>query len=156
MSHFLLQIISISLTLQLACSVHNINDYNAVASEDSWAAATRNSHALSTAFLAANTSQLDRTVWIPPHEIFYFKNLTVTGLVDVTLIVDGTLKLNNDLVQWERAVDGKKEEALYFTNSEGIHITGSGTIDGQGLEWWRLAYLGVDYRPHFIEFYQGI
>ncbi len=69
--------------------------------------------------------------------------------------VDGTLRLNNDLQQWNITYQGKKGEAIYFVDCERIRITGSGVIDGQGLVWWRLAYLGVDFRPHLITFFQG-
>jgi hypothetical protein len=142
--------------LHSCVGVFNINDFNALENLDTWPTAVRNSKALNSALLAANaSSNSDRTVWIPPNSVYYIKNLSSFALYDITIVIDGTLRLNNDLVQWEREVDGKKEEALYFENCEGLHITGSGTIDGQGLAWWRLAYLGVDYRPHLLEFYQG-
>ena len=41
----------------------------------------------------------------------------------------------------------------YFTNSIGVHITGNGVIDGQGLAWWQLVYRGEDNRPNMIDFY---
>jgi hypothetical protein len=151
-----LQLICPLLFLLHACvGVQDISDFDALENVDTWAAAVKNTEALNSALLAANSSTRDRIVWIPPNTVFYIKNLTSSGLYDVTIIVDGTLKLNNDLVRWEHETAGKKEEALYFVDCEGIHITGTGTIDGQGLAWWRLAYLGVDYRPHFIEFYHG-
>ena len=133
----------------------NICDFDAVESEDTWRAALRNTNALNKALLAANASSVDRTVLIPYDKVFYFKDLTVYDLYDVTLVVDGTLRLNNDVVRWNEMMGGKKGEALHFSGCEGIRLTGMGTFDGQGLEWWRVAYLGVDFRPHFIEFYES-
>jgi polygalacturonase len=150
------QIVSLCMLLHSCEGVFNINDFNALENVDTWAAAVQNTEALHSAIVAANSSTDDRTVWIPTNSVFYIKNVTLSYLHHITIVVDGTLRLNNDLIHWKHEVAGKKEEALYFADCEGIHITGTGVIDGQGLAWWRLAYLGIDYRPHFIEFYQGM
>jgi polygalacturonase len=44
---------------------------------------------------------------------------------------------------------------LHFVDSSHIHLFGSGTIDGQGLKWWRLCYLGIDNRPNMVQFSQS-
>ena len=50
-------------------------------------------------------------------------------------VSDGTLRFSDDLALWGTASDSQ----LLFDNTTDVVLTGKGTIDGQGLKWWRVT-----------------
>ena len=65
--------------------------------------------------------------------------------------MDGVIRFSDEINSYPLENNGRSA-LIYVTNSIGFSLTGSGTIDGQGLKWWRYAYSGVDQRPILIEF----
>jgi len=81
-----------------------------------------------------------------PGDVFFVSNktFTITGgikardLKSVTLHIDGTLSFVNDRDTWPKQSNGHVEECIYLENIENFVLTssGTGTIDGNGQEWW--------------------
>lgn len=67
--------------------------------------------------------------------------------LELNLESGATLLLNNDRAQWKAHCHN-----CHFISASGVQhiaITGDGTIDGQGSEWWEHR---DDFRPHTIDF----
>lgn len=126
----------------------SIDDFGAKANVESWEVAVRNARAFSKALLAANAST-DRTVVFPEGSSYYMYAINATELMNINIQIDGTLRYSDEIRRWPR----ENEAFMYFTYCEGIHLTGKGMIDGQGLNWWRLTYTGTDNRPDMISFH---
>lgn len=78
-----------------------------------------------------------------PIGMSYLKNMTFT--------VDGQIFLSEDNENWPN--DGKKVyDWWHITDSEDIHIRGSGVIEGQGYWWWMREYIVANPfdRPHML------
>jgi hypothetical protein len=72
-----------------------------------------------------------------------------TGLTDVTLRIEGTLKFFDDIDSWPLMdepdpyiANRDVQEALHFTDFQSVTLTGGGTIDGSGLAWWGFPGIG--------------
>lgn len=127
----------------------NIEDYGAVTDIDTWDVALKNTAAVMEALAVANSSSTDRTINIPAGKLFYMTAIAGEHLYDITIVMDGTFRYSNLIENWS---DEQKGIGMFgFTWCEGIYIKGSGTFDGQGLDWWRLAYTGDDHRPNLFE-----
>lgn len=129
----------------------NILDYNAVPNTDTAAAAKANARALTQAFFEANNAT-DRVVHIPKDYVFYMAGVTVQDLADVSLFLEGTIRFSDDMALFANDGGDKRYPMFYFLDCDGITINGGGTIDGQGLKWWRVAYTGIDNRPRMVQF----
>lgn len=127
---------------------HIVEDFGAVAGVEDWDTAVQNANAFLKALLAANASDSDRTVIFSEGSSYFMYAMNGTDLHDVTIQIDGTLRYSDEIKNWP----SKNYALMYFTGCEGIHITGKGMIDGQGLNWWRYCYTGVDERPDMIYF----
>jgi len=134
-----------------ALASHSVEDFGAIANVDTWKTATHNSDVLYKVLLEANSSA-DRTVVFPIGQTYYVANSTLLDLHNVQIVVLGTVRFSDEINSYP-LTDGANTEGLWlFKNCVGIHITGPGTIDGQGLKWWRYAYTGTDHRPRMINF----
>lgn len=122
-----------------SCSF-SISDFGAVPNNSANAAAAANAAALQKAFAAANASAgSDRTVLVPAGD-FTILNATMTGLVDVTFQIEGTLLLSTNRSAWPPVWnDGGNWGALQFEQATGLTIVGTGPkvhVNGQGYDWW--------------------
>lgn len=73
----------------------------------------------------------------------------LAGLTDITLDIQGELRLSDTFTAWNESDSGGKVGSLDFFNCSGLTITStteSGLIDGQGLKWWWAVRLNVDIR----------
>lgn len=141
------------LSAACCCSVqasHSIDDYGAVPNDLSEKAATANSAAMVAALKAANTTANDRTVLVPPGKSYYYFVVRSDYLQDVTLQVEGVLLASNNISSSQWPSDGTYA-TLWFQYCRGLTLTGSGTIDGQGYDWWwHVIVTDVDHRPHLV------
>jgi polygalacturonase len=127
-------------------------DFGAIAGIENWVVAQQNAGALLKALLAANASATDRTIVIPAGRSYYMYAINSTNLSNINIQIDGVLKYSDEISKWPAT---NNYALLNFDNCEGIHLTGSGMIDGQGLNWWRYCYTGVDERPDMISFQES-
>lgn len=127
---------------------HFVEDFGAIHTVERWEVALQNAEAFLKALSAANSSDTDRTVVFPEGRSYYMYAINVTGLNGVKIQIDGTLRYSDEIKNWPEDNFG----LMRFLSCEGLHITGKGMIDGQGLNWWRRCYTGVDNRPDMITF----
>uniref|UniRef100_A0A914CHI5 Uncharacterized protein n=1 Tax=Acrobeloides nanus TaxID=290746 RepID=A0A914CHI5_9BILA len=135
---------------------HSIEDFGAVSNDSSNEAAYKNTQAIGDAFAAANQDPNDRTVLLPSGKTFYFFNVSGTNLSSVTLRIEGVFVVSNNITEWEnimgpqpaRINDEDHASCLLVTDSENFTLTGNGTIDGQGYDWWVHVWnSSIDHRP---------
>lgn len=121
----------------------SIDDYNAIPNVNTWETAVHNSKSFMKALTIANNGTVDRTVLIPAGKIYYFANSTIESFTNVNIQVEGTVHFSNKIKEYPMNNGGGRNALWQFYNCEGIHIFGHGTLDGQGLNWWRLCYTGI-------------
>ncbi|GMH75595.1 hypothetical protein TrRE_jg12991 [Triparma retinervis] len=109
----------------------------------------------------ANKETLQQTLGLlEPNDVLVFEEgsqycfqggVRATGLSDVVLVVNGVLKMYDDIDSWplENGKDGtdpeRVQEAFHFFDFHNVTITsttGQGTIDGSGLNWWGFPEIG--------------
>lgn len=125
----------------------SLDDYGAIKNIRSNKIAQINSDAFSKALLSANSTS-DKTILIPEGNEYYLLQVFGSNLYDITIQLDGNLVFSDSINEWSDDPIGQFE----FTNCHGITVNGKGKIDGQGLNWWRSAYLGHDNRPVMFYF----
>lgn len=125
-----------------------IDDYGAIPHQYNLHVAQINSKAFLNALYAANSSTTDRTVIIPSGNEYFMLQVVGTSLYDITIQLDGKLLFSDEIQAWVEEPIGQLE----FHDVHGITVQGDGKIDGQGLKWWRSAYLGHDIRPVMFYF----
>ena len=106
---------------------------------------------------ASAPSSIDRTVVVPAHKKFYQYPWSVYGQSNITLQIDGTIVLQQNVSAWPR-IDGSCADAINFTTCDQLVVQGSGTIDGQGFEWWVLTLenkLRKGGRPRMFNLYDS-
>jgi hypothetical protein len=131
----------------------SITSFGAVPGVNTVDAARNNSIAIQRAFAAANGNPTDSEVLVPAGSNFYIMESYMPNLKGVTFRIEGTLTMNNNITAWPRVgpVNSVPLGALMFVNASGLHITGSGTIDGQGYDWWWWVFLlEGNHRPHMV------
>ena len=120
--------------LSLFACRHSILDHGAVPNNSSTEIAFINAKAVTSAVLAANSSDTDREVHIPTGQgnpIFFMMPITFANLYNVTFIIDAVVALSEDNENWPLGPDGKDViDFFYICDSEYIYIRGSGKIDG--------------------------
>ena len=131
-----------------ACAA-SIEDFGAIDGPESWDVASQNSDAFLKALTAANESSTDRTILFPANKTYFLINNNFDGFKDVEIQVSGIAKFIDEIMSYPTE---DEFHLWWFTNCENIKITGDGTLDGQGLKWWRYTYTGTDNRPRFIRF----
>jgi hypothetical protein len=98
------------LTPQQADAQYSIVNYGAIANDSSNTAATANTNAFVRAALAANAtapgSSMQRVVSVPANMTFTVLNIQLSNLVNVTLQIDGTLSMANNISWWPTANGG--------------------------------------------------
>jgi len=142
------------LLLGAVSAVRNIDDFGAIAGDSSIEASLTNGKALLAAISAANTSD-DRTVLIPVGKVYsYVPVNNFQSVSQVTLQVDGTLSaFATNISLWPNDSDGTALNMLDFEDCEQVSITGSGSILGNGYNWWVYTIVKrKDNRPHMIHF----
>lgn len=103
--------------------------------------------------------------------------LLIENVSNVTFQVDGYVMCSADHINWPNHTDWHMERQQHYMesepeghkrlrgsdygpvisfweihDSEGLHFTGTGTVDGQGYWWWMRDYLVLNYgnRPHLL------
>jgi polygalacturonase len=137
------------LVTALTASAHYVEDYGAVSGVEDWETAVQNAEAFLKAISAANVNETDRTIIFTEGKLYYMYAVNITSVRDITFQIDGTLRYSDDVMNYPVA---KNKGLMYFTDCQGIRFLGKGMVDGQGLNWWRLAYTGQDHRPDMISF----
>eukprot|EP01031_Cornospumella_fuschlensis_P045355 gene45355-55494_t len=127
---------------------HIIDDFGAIAEKESWEIAKINSQAFLKALSAANASSFDRTVQFPEGKHYFMYVVAASYLNDVTIQIDGILRYSDEIKRYP----AETSALIHISESHGITLTGKGKIDGQGLNWWRRCYTGVDDRPDMVTF----
>ncbi|MGA2180385.1 MAG: glycosyl hydrolase family 28 protein [Verrucomicrobiota bacterium] len=127
--------------------------YNAVGD-----GATDNTLAISNAIIAAaaggNVGGLyGGTVRIPASGTFLCGPLTMKNNVNIQIDAGATLKMQ-PLSVWTGlpAQNQTYGNLIYASGATNLEISGSGTIDGQGADWWASSGSVFDNRPYMIFF----
>ena len=82
---------------------------------------------------------------VPAGGVFLVSALKISRSHTELHIEEGaTLLVSNDRAMWPG-----ERDVLSATEVEHLAITGGGTVDGQGLEWWQHR---DDFRPHLVQF----
>jgi polygalacturonase len=131
---------------------HCVDDFGAVANVDSWKIAAHNSDVLLKTILAANSSVSDDRTVVFPQGTYYLANSTLSDLYGVHIVIQGVVRFSDEINSYPTEEGSRMDGLWLFQNCIGITLTGTGTIDGQGLKWWRYAYTGTDNRPRMIRF----
>ncbi|KAM7266822.1 hypothetical protein ACFE04_008988 [Oxalis oulophora] len=118
-------------------SYFNVVDYGAVG--DSY---TDDSQAFMNAWTATcNSKSQISTMYIPQGRTYLIHPMTFEGHCKsnkTTFQIDGDLVAPNDPNEWKCNSRGCKQW-LEFTNFDGLTLTGIGTINGKGNNWWSLC-----------------
>ena len=115
--------------------------------------------------LQSNADLLNRTLQsglaagdtlVFPNKTFHLQGgVIASGLRNVTLRFDGTLKFANDRKAWPKKPDGKVMNCLELDDAEDIVLTrnGTGTLDGNGKKWWGAANYAIhqEDRPKLLQ-----
>lgn len=141
-----MQVIALLATIYVALGeLLPIDNYGATVDTDTDAAAEKNGLALANALTGAKAGDV---VVVPAGKTYYFfPNRTHAGLKDVTLQIDGVIKARTNYASWptyQKNVGGKTKylNIFEFINCTGLTLQGSGTVDGQGSDWWWAFALG--------------
>lgn len=130
--------------------------FGAVANDTSYNASYINGKALYLAVVAAENAAIgqEREVLVPLGYVFSFLPYAAfDGIHGVTVRIDGVLSaFAGDNLLWpNNTYNGRTLNIIEFDNSDGITITGQGSIVGNGYHWWWYVVLtGLDNRPHMI------
>lgn len=138
-----LRVVALLLVDQAAARIIDFEaDAGATAgSKASTAVAVQNSKIFSSMLLSIAPGD---TLVIPNKTFTLMGGIIGSGLLDVTIRIDGTLQFSDDINAWPTK-DGKMPvTALQFFNTTGLTLTssGKGTLDGNGAKWWGIPGIG--------------
>ena len=92
------------------------------------------------------------TILVPEAEGDYFMagGISASNLVNVTVVLGGTLRAVTDFEGWPLATEVNHpsyQPFIHFANINGLHVIANvsqqGMIDGQGKEWWNRYTVGM-------------
>ena len=159
------------------CYSISIDDFGAIPNEDSLIVSIKNANALKIGLEYINKHFTINELIIPKNT-YYLHQVEVEYLSNITVLLHGNIVMNNDIKSWG---DIKGKAMITFSYCKHISIIGNGgnsdsgehlnsnitsgiqshhsalkyqhsVIDGQGLLWWRLSYIGHELRPRLLEF----
>eukprot|EP00656_Telonema_subtile_P011632 TRINITY_DN1576_c0_g1_i2.p1 TRINITY_DN1576_c0_g1~~TRINITY_DN1576_c0_g1_i2.p1 ORF type:complete len:172 (-),score=25.79 TRINITY_DN1576_c0_g1_i2:106-621(-) len=132
------------LLLGLAClstaTVFDILEHGAVPGNLS--ASGANKQVLQQLLQAATSG--DR-VLVPPGSMFYAQGgISVSGLSNVTLDLQGSVVADSNTDSWPMEKPGQYAHFLQFSGCSELTVTGGpeGLLDGNGITWWNKMILG--------------
>ena len=136
----------------------NIDDFGAIHNDPSYDAAITNGKAFNSALQAANSSLSDRSVIIDAGKWY---GMLPDGVID--RLINVTIQLNGKLNSWDddhsrypTDTNGHVFDFISIQNTEGLVVSGTGTIEGNGYSWWLNVFqTGVDNRPNLIDLYNS-
>ena len=102
-----------SLFIVSCCASFSIEQFGAIANNNSRVAAEKNSLAFVKALHAANSSLTDRTVLVPANKKFYVFHVESNSLKDIELRVEGTVLLSNLIDDWLVPASDRKGGILH-------------------------------------------
>lgn len=129
----------------------NFEDEGAIRTSKSIDVAYKNRDILNSIFVSI---QKGDTLIIPNQTYFVVGGIVATGLINITIQVDGTLLFSDDRATWPKSDTGSVLESMTFSNIESVIFTSSGlgTFDGNGKSWWGSAnyLLYQENRPRLL------
>jgi hypothetical protein len=125
----------------------NIIDFGAVADDFSNDVCYGNAAAFELALNTANHSQA--TVLVPADMEFCIFTFQVENLHNVTLEVEGTITVSNNITEWVNEIK-TYVAAINFIGCRYLTLHGSGVLNGQGHDWWWADILKGVTRPHLF------
>lgn len=131
--------------LLLVAFVHSavyIDDFGAIANQDTVDAQIANSLALSKAIQHVNNSD-DCTVVVPNRK-YYFFPVHVQHVNNLNLKILGKVIASKNVRNWPHTTNGKRIDYLAFLKfdyCDNLTISGGGKVDGRGYHWWMLTLL---------------
>ena len=127
----------------------SIEEFGAIPNVYTLEAAAINSLAFAKTVSSANRSN-DRIIEVPRGKEFFMLDVYVYDIYDVTFQFDGNILFSDTILAWVNQRTG----IFSFNESHHLRFSGNGKLDGNGLKWWRSAYLGNSYRPDMFYFYR--
>ena len=115
-----------------------------------------NAKAITAAFLHANSST-DNVVLVEGGKRYCYTGVELSYLYNVVFQIDGVLLLNDDMAFWKSTVFEEVTQggSFHFFETHGLSIIGSGTVEGQGYNWWVQTILsGKDRRVDMFNLYR--
>lgn len=84
------------------------------------------------------------TFLVPNQTFLVMGGIKAWGLDSVTIQLDGTLLISDNMEEWPRNQDGHvlMTISLYNITNVTFTSTGTGTMDGQGATWWGIPGIG--------------
>jgi polygalacturonase len=147
------KLLLITSSLFLSLNALNIDDFGAIWNDTSYEASIANGQAFNSALKAANSGS-DRAVTIEAGKVYTMLPAGgVDGLVNVTIQLDGEIYAwGGPESDWPVDQSGGVLALISLTNTQGLVVTGTGLIDGQGYRWWWTVILTtVDNRPDVFD-----
>jgi len=74
-------------------------------------------------------------------------------LKNITFVIDGEVWASQDYQNCNKTSPSRYQDFWFIEDSEEIHFTGSGVVDGQGYWWWmrEIAVLNNGKRPRLLQ-----
>ncbi|XP_059654375.1 probable polygalacturonase At1g80170 [Cornus florida] len=88
---------------------------------------------------ACNSKASSPTMQVPSGKTFLLQPLVFTGpcnAKNVYVVIDGTIIAPSNPSEWKCEDDKYCRQWIHFLDLEGLYISGSGTINGNGDKWW--------------------
>tara|TARA_B110000091_G_C13754831_1_gene449404 strand:+ start:60 stop:1445 length:1386 start_codon:yes stop_codon:yes gene_type:complete len=150
---------------------YTLLDFGAIEGDASLATAQKNGAAFNTSFEALNSGDV---LVLPKGTFHVMGGIQARNKENITLSIDGTIIVSDDIKHWPRSGDGDKANVLeffHFWNMTDFTITsrqlptpgarganaganGIGLIDGKGATWWGIPGVGYlergENRPRLI------
>jgi hypothetical protein len=137
--------------LACACGTISLKTFGAAGGvNNSITVAKGNARALEQAMALSSIS--GAPVVVTSQEDYTFFATRLVNLTGASLVLDGVFRIYGVIADWpNQNNDGGPFCCFYFSNCDNLALSGSGTIDGHGYDWWWYVILtGQDKRPHML------
>jgi hypothetical protein len=121
----------------------SIDNYGAVANDNTTAAALANAQAIQAAVAASSNSA--GVAVVPAGSTYELLPVELTGYSDASLRIDGILSAHTNISAWPLAHPGSYKPLFDIQNTDGFALLGTpdSLIEGHGLEWWWVRVLNI-------------